>query len=234
MNLFIKNITIISTIIFFVACKNETKNKEQIFYYNESRGILTLDPAFAKSQSVMWPIHQIYNRLIELDSNLNLTPSLAKKWNVSADFLTYTFHLRSDVFFRTMKFLKTVKAAASQAQDVAYSLNRLIDPSTASSGAWLFNNRIAKNGFIALDDSTFQLKLIRPFHPILNILTTEYCSIVPQEIVEKYGKDFGGILASACLLDLNFGKTGKHWFYKKTNITGRKMQQENRYLIWMQ
>ena len=46
------------------------------------------------------------------------------------------------------------------------------------------------NGFTALNDTTFQLKLIRPFHPIIGILSMQYCSIVPHEVVEKWGKDF--------------------------------------------
>lgn len=191
MNFFTKISIIFSLLLFFFSCKNGSKNKEQIFYYNENRDIATLDPAFAKSQSVMWPIHQIYNRLIDLDSNLNLTPSLAKSWAVSADFLTYTFHLRTDVFFQDNNVFPNSKGRRLTAQDVAYSLNRIVDPNTASSGAWIFNNRIAPHGFTAPDDSTFQITLLRPFHPILNILSMEYCSIVPHEAVEKYGKDFG-------------------------------------------
>jgi peptide/nickel transport system substrate-binding protein len=74
---------------------------------------------------------------------------------------------------------------------VVYSLKRIIDKNTASSGAWIFNNRVdAVNGFKAIDDSTFQLKLVRPFHPVLGILSMQYCSIIPHEAVEKYGKDF--------------------------------------------
>ncbi|HEY0299390.1 MAG TPA: ABC transporter substrate-binding protein [Arachidicoccus sp.] len=167
------------------------RSKEQIFYYNESRGITTLDPAFAKSQSVMWAIHQIYNRLIDLDSNLNVSPSLAKSWDISSDFLTYTFHLRNDVFFQDNTAFQNNKGRRLTAKDVVFSLNRIIDASTASTGSWLFNNRVANNGFTALNDTTFRLKLIRPFHPILNILSMDYCSVVPHEIVEKYGKDFG-------------------------------------------
>jgi len=65
-----------------------------------------------------------------------------------------------------------------------------MDPATSSSGAWIFNNRVEKDGFRALDDSTFQLKLVRPFTPILGLLSMQYCSIVPKEVVEKFGKDF--------------------------------------------
>jgi peptide/nickel transport system substrate-binding protein len=43
---------------------------------------------------------------------------------------------------------------------------------------------------VAIDDTTFQLKLLIPFHPILGVLSMQYCSIIPKEAVEKYGKDF--------------------------------------------
>ena len=66
-----------------------------------------------------------------------------------------------------------------------------MDRNTASSGAWIFNSRVdSLHPFTAIDDTTFQLKLAAPFHPILGILSMQYCSIVPKEVVEKYGKDF--------------------------------------------
>jgi peptide/nickel transport system substrate-binding protein len=77
------------------------------------------------------------------------------------------------------------------ATDVVYSLRRIIDPKTASSGAWIFNGRIDTIApFTALNDSIFQLKLLRPFQPILGILSMQYCSILPKEAVEKYGIEF--------------------------------------------
>ncbi|HQW85329.1 MAG TPA: ABC transporter substrate-binding protein, partial [Ferruginibacter sp.] len=72
-----------------------------------------------------------------------------------------------------------------------FSFKRIIDKSTASPGAWIFNNRVDSiNGFKAIDDTTFQLKLIRPFHSILGILSMQYCSVIPKEAVEKYKTDF--------------------------------------------
>jgi peptide/nickel transport system substrate-binding protein len=77
------------------------------------------------------------------------------------------------------------------ASDVVYTFNRLLDPQTASSGAWIFHGRIdTADAFQAVDDSTFRLRLLRPFNPILGLLSMEYCSIVPREVVDKYGKDF--------------------------------------------
>lgn len=174
-----------------MACQQVRTEKRQVFYYNESTGIATLDPAFAKNQSIMWPVHQLYNTLVEIDSGLNLVPSVARSWNISEDRLTYTFHLRNDVYFHDNEAFTGGKGRRMTAADVAYSLQRIIDKHTASSGAWIFNDRVdTTEGFTAPNDSTFQLKLLRPFHPILGILSMQYCSIVPREVVEKYGKDF--------------------------------------------
>jgi oligopeptide transport system substrate-binding protein len=177
-------------IFIFISCNQHNQNKN-IFHYNYASGIATLDPAFAKSQAVMWAVHQLYNTLVEIDEHTNIIPSLAKSWDISGDNLTFTFHLRTDVFFHENKILFGVKRRLLTAGDVEYSFKRIIDKNTASSGAWIFNNRVdSVNGFTAIDDSTFQLKLIKPFHPVLGILSMQYCSIIPHEAVEKYGKDF--------------------------------------------
>jgi peptide/nickel transport system substrate-binding protein len=177
-------------IIFLSSCKHHDRNKN-IFHYNESSGIATLDPAFAKNQSIIWAVHQIYNTLIQIDDSLHLIPSLAKRWDISADNLTFTFHLRDDVFFQDNDAFSNGKGRKMIANDIVYSFNRIIDKNTASSGAWIFNSRVdSLHPFTAIDDTTFQLKLVAPFHPILGILSMQYCSIIPKEVVEKYGKDF--------------------------------------------
>jgi peptide/nickel transport system substrate-binding protein len=173
------------------ACHTATHYDKKVFRYNESSGIATLDPAFAKNQSVIWAVHQLYNTLVETDSNLNIVPSLAKTWEVSADRLTYIFHLRTDVFFHDNDAFPGGKGRKCKAVDIVYSFKRIMDKNTASSGAWIFNGRISDTaGFRAIDDSTFQLKLSKPFNPVLGLLSMQYCSVVAREAVEKYGKDF--------------------------------------------
>lgn len=179
-----------SGLLVLASCKHQQANKN-IFHYNEQSGIATLDPAFAKNQSIIWVVHQIYNTLVQTDDSLNLMPSLAKSWDISADNLTFIFHLRTDVTFHDNDAFQNGKGRKMVAQDVVYSFERIMDKNTASSGAWIFNNRVdSLHPFTAVDDSTFQLKLVAPFHPILGILSMQYCSVVPKEVVEKYGKDF--------------------------------------------
>lgn len=177
--------------LLLAACNNSSSSKKKIFHYNEVTGIASLDPAFAKNQSIMWAVHQLYNTLVETDDNLNMVPSLAKSWDVSADRKEYIFHLRTDVFFHDNDAFPGGKGRKMTARDVLYSFTRIIDKNTASSGAWIFNNRVdASTGFTVLNDSTFRLQLLRPFNPVLGLLSMQYCAVVPKEVVEKYGKDF--------------------------------------------
>ena len=199
---FLKLIFIISAIsgsfLLLPGCYNKLKRGKNIFHYNEFTGIASLDPAFAKNQSTMWPAHQLFNTLVEVDDNLHIVPSLSKKWKVSDDKLTWIFYLRDDVFFHDDAVFANGKARLPNGQgrkltahDIEYSFYRIIDKSTASPGSWIFNGKVDSiQPFKAIDDTTFQLKLIRPYIPILGILSMQYCSIVPKEAVEKYGNDF--------------------------------------------
>jgi oligopeptide transport system substrate-binding protein len=176
---------------YLLSCNNDRSSSKQVFRYNESSNIATLDPAFAKNQSIIWAVHQLYSTLVETDPHLNIAPLLAKRWEVSGDRLVYTFYLRNDVFFHDNEVFHGGKGRKMTAHDVEYSFRRITDNNTASSGAWIFNNRIdTVDGFRALNDTVFQLKLVRPFTPVLGLLSMQYCSIVPREAVEKYGKDF--------------------------------------------
>jgi oligopeptide transport system substrate-binding protein len=185
-------------LIFFVmnvflvtACRPVSTPDKKTFRYNEPTGIASLDPAFAKNQSIIWAVHQLYNTLVQTDAHLNIVPSLAKSWDISEDKKTYRFHLRTDVFFHDDDVFPGRKGRRLIASDIVYSLSRLLDKKTASSGAWIFNEKVEDAGaFGAPDDSTFELRLLTPFHPMLGLLSMQYCSIVPHESVEKYGRDF--------------------------------------------
>uniref|UniRef100_UPI0038916BB0 ABC transporter substrate-binding protein n=1 Tax=Lacibacter sp. MH-610 TaxID=3020883 RepID=UPI0038916BB0 len=176
---------------FNISCSNSKRKEQNFFHYNETTGISSLDPAFAKNQSNIWAVHQLFSTLVETDEQLHIVPSLSKSWDISTDRLHITFHLRTDVFFHDNSCFANGKGRKVVANDVVYSFQRLMDKNTASPGAWIFNNRVdAATGFIALNDSTFQLNLLKPFVQILGVLSNVYCSIVPKEAVEKYKTDF--------------------------------------------
>jgi peptide/nickel transport system substrate-binding protein len=183
----------LAPLLIYTGCWNGTKEQHKIFRYNESKGIATLDPAFARSQPAIWPVIQLYNGLLQLDDSLNIIPCIAKSYKVSGNGKVYTFFLRNDVYFHNHQLFKDGKGREVVAADFEFSFNRIIDSKTASPGAWVFNNidrTIACNGFEAVNDTTFKIYLSNPFSAFLGILTTPYCFVVPKEVVTYYGKDF--------------------------------------------
>jgi peptide/nickel transport system substrate-binding protein len=178
--------------LLIAACKGETETDgKKVFNINLDQNVTSLDPAFARNQNAIWMINQIFNGLVQVDTALNTIPCIAKTWQMSGDGLTYTFNLRDDVYFQDDPLFKDGKGRKVVAEDFAYSFYRLIDPKVASSGGWIFSDKIKDaNSFKALNDSTFQITLLKPFPAFMELLTAQYCSVVPKEVVEHYGKDF--------------------------------------------
>lgn len=185
----------VAVMVCFACSQKESNEKASVFRYNESKGIATLDPAYARYQALVWPVTQLYNGLLELSDSLTINPSLARKLSVSKDGTKYTFHLRTDVYFHDDPAFAEGKGRKMTAYDVEYSLCRLTDPLVASPGSWTWNevdlNKPGTSkGIKVLNDSTLVIYLKRPFPPFAGILATPYCFIVPREAVEKYGRDF--------------------------------------------
>lgn len=174
-----------------LGCGLKQSEEDYVFRYNQPEGLISLDPAFAKSQPIMWATHQLFNTLIEVNDSLKLVGGLAYKWEISKDGKTYQFWLRDSVFFHDDPVFALGKGRKMTAHDVVYSLSRIVDKKTASPGAWIFNNRVdSTQPFRAINDSIFELKLQKPFPPILGILSMKYCSIVAKEAVARYGNNF--------------------------------------------
>src|ERR1700744_6234185 len=69
----------------------------------------------------------IFNGLVALDeSNDKVVPALADRWDVSADGLSYTFHLRPGVQFQKTPWFTPSRPV--DADDVIFSFARMLDP----------------------------------------------------------------------------------------------------------
>ena len=192
MRTIIKDIFCVFCLITLLSCqKKDSTDGKKVFNINLDQNVTSLDPAFARNNNAIWMINQIYNGLVQVDSALNPIPCIAKTWTISDDNLTYTFNLRNDVYFHDDPLFKNGKGRKVVANDFAYSFYRLIDPKVGSSGGWIFNDKVKDaNSFKALNDTTFQIILAKPFPAFMEMLTAQYCSVVPKEVVEHYGKDF--------------------------------------------
>lgn len=184
-----------------------------IMITNENENIRGLDPVGINDVVSHHVGHQLFDLLIDLDTNLQIIPMLARRWEISPDGLTYTFHLRNDVVFHDNACFPGGKGRKFVAEDVRYSLTRVLDTRTGSlgfdfyknyvAGASEFNDEITRSitesrepklkdvsGYKAVDDTTFQIKLTKPFAPFIYYMCLGFAYIVPKEAVERYGKDF--------------------------------------------
>ena len=208
-------------ILLFSSCGRDNSHDEdlKIFKYNESAGILTLDPIYAKDLPHIWACNQIFNGLVAFDDEMNVVPAIAKSWNISNDGMTYTFVLRDDVYFHEdtcfavkslshrvaespSNFLGDLKTRKVVAEDFVYSFNRVLDRKLNSSGSWIFSNvkssqqpiansQQLKYAFEAINDTILKIELAQPFPAFLGILSMTYASVVPHEAVDFYGTEFG-------------------------------------------
>ncbi len=179
------------------ACQSgfEKPEGKTVFRYNESAGITSLDPAFARDQANIWATNQIFNGLVQLDDKLLVQAALAKSWEVLDSGRTYIFHLRNDVYFHNNACFKDSIERKMIATDVEYSLKRILDIKTLSPGAVWLSNLLQKDSneqyaIKTINDSTVSIKLKQAFSPFLGRLSMQYFSIIPEEAVKLYGKDF--------------------------------------------
>ncbi|MBO4328215.1 MAG: hypothetical protein J5831_02255, partial [Bacteroidales bacterium] len=152
-------------LLLLIGCgKPEDPNEgRSIFRYNESAGILSLDPIYAKDLPHIWACNQLFNSLVAFDEQMNLVPMVAKSWEVSDDGLRYIFHLRDDVPFHRDPCFDTLRFVTTG--DFVYSFNRVVDKSLNSPGMWIFSSVRQDGGqyaFEAVDDTTLRIELSKP------------------------------------------------------------------------
>ncbi|MGE8476480.1 MAG: ABC transporter substrate-binding protein, partial [Paraburkholderia hospita] len=135
----------------------------------------------------------IFNSLVSYDEAAKkVVPSLADKWDVSTDGLTYTFHLRPNVPFQTTDYFKPTRAL--NADDVVFTFTRMLDdnnpwhkvagasgfPHAQSMGLVKLIKAVSK-----VDDNTVKFELNEPNATFVSILTMGFASIYSAEYADQ-------------------------------------------------
>lgn len=182
--------------LMLISCQQKISSDadQNIFRFNILSGLTSLDPAYASNKPKWWLTNQIFDGLVKVDSKLNIQPCIAKSWTKSEDGKCYTFHLQKDIYFHKSEVFKSNATRELVAEDVVYSLKRVL---TEGTGAWVFNDKLLRNNglisdtaFSAVNDSTVKIYLNQPCFFFEYILTMPYCFIIPKEAVEAYGESF--------------------------------------------
>ncbi|MED1404016.1 ABC transporter substrate-binding protein [Bacillus mycoides] len=129
----------------------------------------------------------IFAPLVGLDKEGKPIPILAKKWDISEDQLTYTFHLKDD--------LKFSDGSPLTADDVAFTLTLLHDPTY--SGATDISQTAIKGGQAYKEGKATSIEGIQVIDPKTITITTEKVnaqtlSLIGGEVISKayYGKEY--------------------------------------------
>ncbi|MCH7322033.1 peptide ABC transporter substrate-binding protein [Solibacillus sp. MA9] len=148
---------------------------EKVLYLNNDNEPTSFDPSIG-FDSVSWdPLNNLMEGLVRLDANLEPKEAMAETIDISNDGLTYTFTLRD---------AKWTNGDPVTAGDFVYGWLHMLNPETASYSAFLATSYIegaqayndgsgdaADVAIKAIDEKTFEVKLINPFDGFLSMIT---------------------------------------------------------------
>ena len=188
-------ITICFSVLPFFACNGETSDikNPDTFIIADIADIASLDPAYGYDTASAGQIENIYETLIEFDSDSTseFIPSLATEWTISEDGKTYRFKIREGVSFHNGNPLTP--------EDVEYSFERGMVQDYPLGPQWMFFEPLfglgnytsrTDNGLIPLeeiknkvevDGQWVQFNLATPYEPFLQILASSWGSIVDMD-----------------------------------------------------
>ena len=185
----------VTTLLLLAACSAYAINKGGSAVVSYKEDVVTLDPAIGYDWQNWSIIKSLNARLMTYEAGTaKLTADLATDFSVSEDGLLYTFTLRKGVKFTNGREVK--------AEDVVYSLTRVVNPKTQSPAQGFYHSiegfdALANgevevlSGVTAKSDYEVQIKLSNPDATMLHVLALNFSSVVPKEEVEKWGDDFG-------------------------------------------
>jgi oligopeptide transport system substrate-binding protein len=139
-------------------------------------------------------LRDLYEGLVALNGKGEVVPGVARSWELSADGLSYLFHLRANA--------RWSNGDPVTSEDFVYSLHRIMDPKTGAGYASVLypvKNAKAVNtgtlpvdqlGVEAVDAHTLRITLTVPSPYFLTLLTHQTGFPVNRKAVERYGEKF--------------------------------------------
>lgn len=165
------------TMVFATAASAEDGYKDSITWViGNDQDIL--DPQNNVSNSKVIP--QYYDGLLGYDNDGNVVCKMAESYEASEDKMTWTFHLRQDVYFHSGRHCT--------AHDFEATFDRLLNtenPQRYTSIASFIDTAVAT------DDYTFVITLKEPKAFFLQAIAKHWAFVLNPEYIEKYGADLG-------------------------------------------
>ena len=152
----------------------------------------TLDPHLTTDTTSSFVVVELFSGLVTINTDLELVPDIAERWEISTDGLQYTFYLRPNAKFHDGKPVT--------AQDFKWSIERAAAPETASPVAETYLNDIVGaldyikgdateiSGIRVVDDTTLRITVDQPKAYFLAKLTYPTAFVVDRATVEAGGR----------------------------------------------
>jgi peptide/nickel transport system substrate-binding protein len=143
---------------------------------------VSLDPHTNSNFSSIQAFDHVYESLTSYDEKTNIVPALAQSWEITNGGKTYTFKLRPNVKFHN--------GQPMTAEDVKYSIERVLDPKTASPWrSWLEPIKEIK----IVDPLTVQMNLDAPYPLLGSFAGMRAAGIIPKGLAERENLKIAGI-----------------------------------------
>lgn len=175
---------------------NETLAQEQVFVYRVGDEFASIDPQLAEDVQGGEFIRDLFEGLMNQNSDGDLVPGVATHFDVNEDNTIYTFHLRD-----TAKWSDGKPVTAG---DFEYAWKRLADPVTASPYSWFAEEMGLLNveavmagemdpstlGVVALDDHTLEVRLQNSMGHFPLMTTSEPTFPSPKWAIDEFGSEW--------------------------------------------
>jgi len=170
-------ITAIILLSFFAGCasRNPSAARQQTLRIAIKSDPKMLNPVMASEMISITVNSFIFNGLVKYDENLEIVPDLATSWDISDGGRRFVFHLKKGV--------KWHDGEEFTANDVVFTMEKILDPKTNTFNAGLFKVGGKKIEFRAIDKYTVEARLAVSFAPFLNNLTL--APIAPEHLLKN-------------------------------------------------
>lgn len=193
-----------------IETSSSISNGIKTYRHSEDGKPASLDPVKASTQYSNLVVLNVFDTLYTykyLRRPYELKPNLAAAMpQVSDDGLTYVIKLKRGVHFHPHAAFANGQGREVTAEDFVYSVKRSFDPKTGASGAWLWQGKIKGlnewkaagadynqpvSGLQAIDSHTVKIELEKPYPQLVYTLAMGFSAVVPREVVEQLGQEFG-------------------------------------------
>lgn len=202
----LKILSVFLAALCITGCARQPRPPRTLMIAAES-DVSWLDPAKAFDTSSLPFVRVLYRGLVDYGDGANIVPAVATRWTISPDGKKYTFYLRHDARFQ---FAQNGSQPGRRvtAQDFRYSIERILDPATASDGMTFYNmisgakewseeqskppaQRHLKHvpGISVPRDDVIIFTLDHPDATFLNYLAMPFVYAVPQDWIEKLNRE---------------------------------------------